>query len=103
LPAEIKKIRQEKSKPLLIEMKEWLNKNIERTLSKAPIGLALNYCLKYWDNLMRYIGDGRLDIDNNLVERAIKYFATGRKNSYDLLSNVKRTPFSRYFFHDIYQ
>jgi len=80
LPAEIKKIRQEKSKPLLQEMKDWLDKNIERTLPKTPIGLALNYCLKYWDNLMRYIEDGRLDIDNNLAERAIKHFATGRKN-----------------------
>jgi len=83
---------------VLHEIKERLDKNLERILPKILIGLALNYCLKYWDNLMRYIEDGRSDTDNNLTEHAIKHFATGRKNSYDLLSNVKRTPFSRYFF-----
>lgn len=80
LPHEIKKLRQEKSKPLLDEMKQWLDKNIHRTLPQAPIGQAIAYCLKYWGNLERYIEDGRLDIDNNLSERAIKHFATGRKN-----------------------
>lgn len=80
LPDAIKQLRQERATPLLEEMKDWLDKNIDRTLPRSPIGKALAYCLKYWNNLIRYLEDGRLDIDNNLSERAIKPFATGRKN-----------------------
>jgi len=80
IPDQIKKLRQEKSIPLLTEMKKWLDQNIERALPRSPIGQALAYCLKYWGNLIRYVEDGRLDIDNNLSERAIKPFAIGRKN-----------------------
>jgi len=78
--SEIYQLRQEKSKPLLDEMKRWLDKNIQRTLPQSPIGQALSYCLKYWENLIRYIDDGRLEIDNNLSERAIRPFTIGRKN-----------------------
>ena len=47
---------------------------------KSGIGGAINYTLKFWNGLTRYLEDGRLEIDNNLTERSIKPFVIGRKN-----------------------
>jgi len=76
----IYKERQEKSKPILDELKEWLTVLKSKVPPKAPIGKAIAYSLNHWGALNRYIVDGRLDIDNNLAERAIKPFVIGRKN-----------------------
>ena len=48
-------------------------------LPESLIGKALNYARNQWDKAIRYVDDGRLDIDNNRSERAIKPFVTGRK------------------------
>ena len=79
-PDKIKALREEKSKPILNEFKSWLEKHVGGAPPKHPLGRAMRYCLKNWDALMRYIEDGRLDIDNNACERAIRPFAIGRKN-----------------------
>ena len=49
-------------------------------LPKSAVGQAVSYCLNQWHKLVRYIDDGRLEIDNGLTERAIKPFVIGRKN-----------------------
>ena len=51
-----------------------------KTPPKAPLGRAIAYSLNHWSDLTRYLEDGRLEIDNNACERAIKPFTVGRKN-----------------------
>lgn len=78
-PEEIYQARQKKPKLLLAQFKIWLDEQIRNVPPQSPIGKAMSYCLKYWDNLMRYLEDGRLEIDNNRTERSIKPFVMGRK------------------------
>jgi transposase len=79
-PDEIYQLRQEKSKPILEEFKDWLTRTYPQTPPKGLLGKAMEYCLNQWHKLERYILDGRLKIDNNLIENAIKPFVVGRKN-----------------------
>jgi transposase len=72
--------RQIKAKPVLAEIKKWLNKNISRVLPKSAIGKAVAYTLNLWPLLEEYINDGKYEIDNNLIENAIRPLALGRKN-----------------------
>ena len=72
--------RQEKSKPIMEELKRWLDLNYPLVLPKSPIGRAIKYTLDYWDGLIRFLDDGRLEIDNNSTERMIKIFVMARKN-----------------------
>jgi transposase len=74
------KIRQKKSKPQLEKIKTWLDKALLNTLPKGKTGQALAYMHKNWTKLTEYIKEGRLNIDNNPVENAIRPFAIGRKN-----------------------
>ena len=74
------KIRQEKSRPQLNKLRAWLDKALQQTLPKGKTGEALAYLDKNWDKLTIYVTDGRLNIDNNPVENAIRPFAIGRKN-----------------------
>ena len=74
------KVRQEKSLPLLNELKEWLDKSIRQVLPKSAIGKAVQYSLNQWEKLSGYIKSGDINIDNNRAERAIKPFVIGRKN-----------------------
>lgn len=73
-------LRQEKSLPVLTEMKSWMLENYKSVLPKSTIGQALHYSLERFDKLMIYASDGKLEIDNNLVENAIRPVAIGRKN-----------------------
>ena len=78
--AEIYRIRQERAKPLLTVYKDWLDKSINQVPPKSTLGKAIAYSLNQWPKLVRYLDDGRLNIDNNRAERAIKSFVIGRKN-----------------------
>ncbi len=70
--------RQQKAKPVLRHLKSWLQQ--QNTLPKGLLGKAKHYTLARWDRLCRYIDDGRLEIDTNAVERAMRTVAIGRKN-----------------------
>jgi transposase len=84
-PPEIRlQVRQQEAKPLLAEIRAWLDQSLPTTPPSSAIGKALQYLHNQWGKLIRYCDDGRLSIDNNGVERAIRPFVTGRKNSYDL-------------------
>lgn len=72
-------IRQSRSKPLLQALRLWLDEKIPLVPPKSALGKALNYSDKQWDRLTVYIEDGRLRIDNNLTENAIRPFVVGRK------------------------
>ncbi len=72
--------RQQYGLPLLNQFKDWLDQSLLTVAPKTALGTALNYCANQWSKLVRYAEDGRLSIDNNRAERAIKPFVIGRKN-----------------------
>ena len=61
-------------------MKTWLDQESLKVLPKSVMGKAIGYMLNQWPRLIVYVTDGRLEIDNNLVENAIRPVALGRKN-----------------------
>ena len=73
-------LRRAKSKPILEELKAWLELKKVAVLPKSPIGKAIGYALNQWDALVRYADHGCLAIDNNAAEQAMRPFAVGRKN-----------------------
>jgi len=73
-------LRQEKSVPALFNFKKWLGHHLPKTSQQGTIGKAIRYCVGNWTELNNYLQDGRIEIDNNLVENAIRPFALGRKN-----------------------
>lgn len=77
-PQNRRRIRQERARPVLAAFKAWLEAN--RGLPKSPWGQAVFYTLARWEKLCRYTDDGRIEIDDNLVENAIRPIALGRKN-----------------------
>jgi transposase len=79
-PEQRRDLRQSESKPLLNAMRPWLEGIRQRHLPKSPMGDAIGYALRQWETLVRYLDDGRLDIDNNRVERQMRSVAVGRKN-----------------------
>lgn len=77
---ERQKLRREEALPVLDSLKTWLEENYPKILPKSAIGKAVAYALARWSKLCRYVEDGRIEIDNNLVENAIRPVALGRKN-----------------------
>ena len=65
-------LRQEKSQSIMEAFNAWVDKVYPTTLPQSPLGKALNYCIKYRAGLMRFLDDGRLEIDNNHTEQEIK-------------------------------
>jgi transposase len=79
-PPARRELRQEKAKPWLGEFKVWLEAQRGEVLPKSPFGEATHYALAQWAALQRYLDDGRLEIDNNGAERALRGVAVGRNN-----------------------
>ena len=77
---QIKQERQEKSKPIMKALKLWMETEGVKYSSASLIGKAITYAYTRWDNMMRYLEDGRIRIDNNLAENAIRPMTLGRKN-----------------------
>jgi len=73
-------LRQEKARPRLETLRQWLIATKAAVLPKSPIGQATDYALSNWDALCRYTSDPRLAIDNNTAEQAVRAIALGRKN-----------------------
>ena len=72
--------RQQHAKPILERLRSWLDDSLPQVLPGSTAGKALKYLHNEWDKLTRYLDDGRLEIDNNLAENAIRPFVIGRKN-----------------------
>lgn len=79
-PAARQSMRQAQAKPLLDDMRAWLDQSLPQVPPQSATGKALHYLNNQWTKLIRYLDDGRLAIDNNACERAIRPFVTGRKN-----------------------
>jgi transposase len=77
---ELRTLRQEQAVPILENIKAWMMDAYPQVLPESTIGKAIGYSLKRWDKLSLYTTDARLQIDNNLVENAIRPVAIGRKN-----------------------
>jgi transposase len=73
-------LRQQKSRPILEQIKTWLDTEQPIVLPRSPMGAAITYTLNQWTALTRYTDQGFLNIDNNAAERALKRVAIGRKN-----------------------
>ena len=73
--------RQGRSKPIIDAFELWLTQNRARISAKSPTGEALKYIAKYWDGLCLFLSDGRIELDNNSVERSIRPIALNRKNA----------------------
>ncbi len=79
-PEQLLKTRQEKARPILVEMKTVLDEYRSKVLPQSPIGKAVTYSLNQWGALLRYTDNPILHIDNNLSERTLRMVAIGRKN-----------------------
>jgi transposase len=79
-PEERREIRDTRSRPLLGSLKHWLEETLGKLSRKSDTAMAVRYALGRWEALMRYCDDGRLEIDNNAAERALRAVALGRKN-----------------------
>lgn len=77
---ERRKIRQEVTLPKLNDFRTWMTEEYRAVTPKSPIGKALEYALKRWEELERFTSDGQLEIDNNKIENEIRPIALGRKN-----------------------
>ena len=80
-PASRLTARQEQSATIISRIADWLALYRPRTSAKAPLGEALAYMAKYWDGLALFLTDGRIELDNNPVERTIRPIALNRKNA----------------------
>jgi transposase len=72
--------RLEQAKPVLDDLHSWLEKSLPEVPPHTITGKALVYLHNQWEKLIRYLDDGRLPIDNNATEQAIKPFVIGQKN-----------------------
>jgi len=79
-PQERHTLRLDESLPVMNELGKWIVETYKTTEPKPPLGKAAAYCIQRWDNLLAYLEDGSLEIDNNLAENAIRPIALGRKN-----------------------
>ena len=75
-------IRQQKSKTLLNDLHEWLEKNVTRLVPGSLIHKAMSYALNQWQRLATYCEIGDLSISNAAAENVIRPFAVGRRNGY---------------------
>jgi transposase len=73
-------IREERAKPLVLELEAWLRVQHERVSPKSETGKAIAYALNHWKALTRFLGDGRICLSNNAAERALRGVAVGRRN-----------------------
>ena len=74
-------MRQQKSAPKVATFKIWLDHARTQVSAKSPTGLALKYMAKYWDGLILFLTEGRIEMDSNAVERTIRPIALQRKNA----------------------
>jgi transposase len=79
-PEERKRVRTAQARPLLDELHSYWKESLPALSRKSEVTAAIHYAVGRWTQLLRYCDDGRLEIDNNAAERALRAVALGRKN-----------------------
>jgi len=74
-------VRQARIKPLVVALKAWLEHQLTRVSAKSTIADEIRYGLNHWDGLTRFLDDGRIELDTNIVERGIRPVILNRKNA----------------------
>jgi transposase len=74
-------VRAERSKPLVLALKAWFEQQLACVSTKSVIAEAIRYALHHWDGLSRFLDDGRIELDTNIVERSIRPIVLNRKNA----------------------
>lgn len=74
-------IRSERSRAIVEDLRQYLEARNRQVSAKAKLGEAIRYALTRWDGLIRFLDDGRIDLDSNTVERSIRPLALNRKNA----------------------
>ena len=74
-------VRQERSKPLVLALKAWFELQLTLVSGKAKIAEHIRYALNHWDGLTRFLDDGRIELDTNIVERSMRPIVLNRKNA----------------------
>jgi transposase len=74
-------LRQAHAKPIVDALKPWLEASLAKVPKGCKLSEALGYGLNHWDGLVRFLDDGRIEIDSNTVERSIRPLALTRKNA----------------------
>jgi transposase len=74
-------VRHEKSRPLVEDMRIWFEAELAKLPGRGPTAEAIRYALKHWGGLERFLEDGRIELDSNSVERAMRPVILSRKNS----------------------
>ena len=74
-------MRQAKSRPLVADLRLWFEAQAAKLPARGPTAMAIRYALNHWDGLERFLDDGRIELDTNSVERAMRPVALSRKNS----------------------
>jgi transposase len=80
-PEERRTVRQERSRPVLNELEPWLRSKLALISQKSKLAEAIRYALSRWEGLTRFVDDGRIEIDSNVVEHSIRPIALNRKNA----------------------
>ena len=70
-----------RAKPLVEELRTWLDRQLASVFCRSPIAQAMRYGTSHWHGLIRFLDDGRIEIDSNVVERSIRQIALNRKNA----------------------
>ncbi|QTI81815.1 IS66 family transposase (plasmid) [Roseomonas marmotae] len=73
--------RQERSRPIVEALQAWLQAQQERVSAASDLAKAIRYALRHWPGLTAFLDDGQIEMDTNVVERAIRPVALGRKNA----------------------
>ncbi len=79
-PDRRREVREERARPIVDALHEWMVAQRKLVSEGSAIAKALDYSLKRWEALTRYLVDGRVPIDNNWVENQIRPWALGRSN-----------------------
>jgi transposase len=74
-------VRQDRSRPIIDDLEPWLRAKLVLISQKTKLAEAIRYALWRWDGLTRFLDDGRIEIDSNVVERSIRPIALNRKNA----------------------
>jgi transposase len=79
-PEQRLEVRRERSKPLVDDLQRWMRQERRKLSSKTALAEAMDYSLKLWAALTRFLNDGRVCLSNNAAERALRGIAIGRRN-----------------------